>query len=71
MQSTAPSQSLSMPSSQLVSLLGALPQSAGQLHWSSPAELSQTLSPQADGPPQSMAQLNESSPPSHMPSPQQ
>ena len=43
-QSVPLSQSLSTPSLQLVSVEGGVPQSAGQLHWSSPE--SQVPSPQ-------------------------
>ena len=62
-------QSLSIPSVQLVSVAGGAPQSAGQLHWSSPA--SHDASPQNGGSPQSTAQLKLSSVPSQTKSPQQ
>ncbi len=68
-QSVKSSQSLSIPSVQLVSVLGGVPQSDGQLHWSSPR--SQEPFPQTGGEPQSISQLKPFSVPSQDPSPQQ
>ena len=70
LQSVLPSQSLSVPSVQLVSEPGGGPQSAAQLHESSPIPASQRPSPQGSAP-QSIGQLALVSAPSHARSPQQ
>ncbi len=69
LQSGLPSQSLSVPSVQLVSEPSGAPQSAAQLHMSSPIPGSQITSPHRSAP-QSITQLALVSVPSHTRSPQ-